>query len=124
MTKVSSFRAEEQSANYKKIASRKWLARGSDVHVKEFILAPGEEVPWHTHSKVFDIFYCVEGAMTIERQDAQSKTALPTLSLKVGDSAKVDVGTAHRVSPKNSAPCRFVIIQGVGEYDYVSYKPS
>ncbi len=123
MSKPNFVGREEQNANYT-VSSRKWIAKGSDVFVKEFTLAENEEVPWHHHTKVFDIFYCVEGSMTIERLDIDSGKRLDDLVLKVGDSAKVDVGTAHR--PYNPAPerCRFLIVQGVGEYDYLPFKKS
>ncbi|MGB6102459.1 MAG: cupin domain-containing protein [Pusillimonas sp.] len=108
---------EEQSAYYT-VSSRKWIAKGADVYVKEFTLAQQEEVPWHSHLEVFDVFYCLEGRMRIERIDMFTNEREPDISLEVGDSAKVDVGTAHR--PFNPGPgrCRFLIIQGVGNYDY------
>ncbi|HEX4326419.1 MAG TPA: cupin domain-containing protein [Burkholderiales bacterium] len=112
----------EEQARYYTVSSRKWLAEGSDVHVKEFTLAEGEEVPWHSHTQVFDIFYCIEGRLTIERVDVFSGARHDTLELAVGDSAKVEVGTAHR--PFNPGPgrCRFVLIQGVGSYDFLPFK--
>lgn len=111
---------EEQHDAYT-VSSRKWIAEGSDVYVKEFRLEAGEEVPWHHHSAVFDVFYCLEGRLIIERADVFTAEQLPATVLHVGDSAKVDVGTAHR--PFNSGPdrCRFLIIQGVGAYDYIPF---
>ncbi|MDB5802811.1 MAG: hypothetical protein JWN73_133 [Betaproteobacteria bacterium] len=108
---------EEQNAAYT-VSSRKWVAEGTDVHVKEFTLMDQEEVPWHHHTEVFDVFYCIEGRMRIERQDIFSGERLPDFALAVGDSAKVEPGTAHRVSNPGPARCRFVIIQGVGRYDF------
>jgi mannose-6-phosphate isomerase-like protein (cupin superfamily) len=122
MTTATNFTArEEQSAHYT-VSSRKWLAKGSDVYVKEFTLAEKEQVPWHSHSEVFDIFYCIEGRLRVERIDIASGQRQPDLELGVGDSGKVDVGTAHR--PFNPGPgvCRFIIVQGVGAYNYIPYK--
>ncbi|WP_213774603.1 cupin domain-containing protein [Bradyrhizobium sp. dw_78] len=114
---------EEQSKNFT-VSSRRWVAHGSDVFVKEFTLAKGEEVPWHTHTEVFDIFYCLQGSLRIERMDRVGGERIPDFELQVGDSAKVEVGTVHR--PFNPGPgvCRFLIVQGVGAYDYVPYKPA
>ncbi len=121
MNSTLSVGQEEQSKNYK-VSSRRWVAHGSDVFVKEFTLAEGEEVPWHTHTEVFDVFYCLEGRLHIERMDRVGGERIPTLELKVGDSTKVEVGTVHR--PFNPGPgvCRFLIVQGVGAYDFIPYK--
>ena len=121
MNSTLSIGQEEQSKDYK-VSSRRWVAHGSDVFVKEFTLGEGEEVPWHTHTEVFDIFYCLEGRLQIERMDRVGGERIPALELKVGDSAKVEVGTVHR--PFNPGPgvCRFLIVQGVGAYDFVPCK--
>jgi mannose-6-phosphate isomerase-like protein (cupin superfamily) len=112
---------EENHPNGHRISSRKIVAKGADLYVKELTLGVGEEVPLHTHSKVFDIFYCLEGTFTIELHDPRTKERLPDLKLKVGDSAKVDVGIAHRPYNTGSSPCRFLTVQGFGEYDYIRY---
>jgi mannose-6-phosphate isomerase-like protein (cupin superfamily) len=112
MTTAKNFTArEEQSAHYT-VSSRKWLAKGSDVYVKEFTLAEKEEIPWHSHSNIFDIFYCIEGRLIIETIEISSGKRQPDIELNVGNSAKVDVGTAHR--PFNPGPgrCRFINVQG------------
>jgi mannose-6-phosphate isomerase-like protein (cupin superfamily) len=112
---------EEQNKNYT-VSSRKWVAKGTDVFVKEFTLGKDEEVPWHKHTNVFDIFYCIEGQLIIEHLGKNGGTKPDVITLNVGDSAKIDVGFPHR--PFNAGPgvCRFLIIQGVGEYDFLPFK--
>lgn len=114
---------EEQHPSYT-VSSRKIIALGSDVHVKEFRLAVGEEIPWHRHSKMFDVFYCLEGRLKIDLAETRAGKRLPGIVLNVGESAKVETGTAHR--PHNPGPgvCRFLLVQGVGQYDYVPYQPA
>jgi quercetin dioxygenase-like cupin family protein len=113
---------EKQSADFA-VSSRKMIAEGADVQVKEFLLLPGEEVPWHHHTAVFDVFYCLGGSLTVERMNVFSGERLPDLMLRAGDSAKVEPGTAHR--PFNATPsqCRFLIVQGIGRYDFMPYRP-
>jgi len=122
MSTARNFTAREEQSSYYTVSSRRWIAKGSDVHVKEFTLLEGEEVPWHSHTEIFDVFYCLQGQLRIDRLDISTGEQQSSLELKVGDSAKVDVGTAHR--PFNPGPgvCRFVIVQGVGTYDYLPYK--
>ena len=113
---------EQQSANFA-VSSRKIVAESADVQVKEFLLVPGEEVPWHHHSAVFDVFYCLTGSLTVERIDVFSGERLPSLVVHAGDSAKVEPGTAHRPFNATGSQCRFLNVQGVGIYDFVRFEP-
>jgi len=113
---------EEQSKVYK-VTGRKWIARSPTLTVMEFTLAPGEEVPLHHHSDCYDIFYCIEGRLTVELVDVATGATLPALQLALGDSAKIDVGTAHRPFNAGSQICRFVIIQGFNHKDFILFKP-
>ena len=97
---MKNFSAKEEQNPAYTVSSRKWIAEGSDVYVKEFTLGVGEQVPWHHHSAVFDVFYCLEGQLTIERRDVFTHERWEDLRLEVGEAGKVDVGTAHR--PYNS----------------------
>lgn len=114
---------ERQSTQFA-VSSRKVVAEGSDVQVKEFLLGPGEEVPWHHHTHVFDVFYCLEGRLDVERADVFSGERQPTVHLAVGDSLKLEPGTAHRPhNPAASGRCRFLLVQGIGEYDFIRVEP-
>lgn len=113
---------EKQSANFA-VSSRRLIAESADVQVKEFLLVPGEEIPWHHHSSVFDVFYCLAGSLTVERMDVFSGERQPDLVLHVGDSAKVEPGTAHRPFNATGAECRFLLVQGVGTYDFMRFQP-
>ena len=33
------------------------VAKGADVLVREYMLDPGEAIPWHRHSEVSDYYY-------------------------------------------------------------------
>jgi mannose-6-phosphate isomerase-like protein (cupin superfamily) len=121
-TDTSPIGTEKQSANFA-VSSRKMIAEGEDVQVKEFLLVPGEEVPWHHHTAVFDVFYCLAGTLTVEREEIFSGERLPKLVLQVGDSAKVEPGTAHRPFNDTNSLCRFLLVQGVGTYDFMRYQP-
>ncbi len=104
------------------VSSRKIIAQSAEVQVKEFRLAGGEEVPWHHHTAVFDVFYCIEGGLIVERLEIRSGQRLDDLVLQVGDSAKVEPGTAHRPYNPGTSICRFVLIQGIGIYDFLPFR--
>jgi quercetin dioxygenase-like cupin family protein len=90
------------------------VAKGNDVLVREYTLDPGEAIPWHRHSEVADYYYGLEGTVLIETRD-------PPRRHEVGAGAKVTVTppTVHHVSNPGRQRCRFLLIQGVGKYDFV-----
>ena len=49
----------------------------------------------------------------------QTRTGDADRELEPGDSFAVPPKTAHRVAGKNGGRCRFVIVQGVGAYDFI-----
>lgn len=113
---------ERQSNNFA-VSSRKIVAEGIDVQAKEFLLGPGEEVPWHHHSFVFDVFYCLEGTLIVESADVFSGARNAPVELQIGQSLKLDPGTAHRpYNPSATLRCKFLLIQGVGEYDFIRWE--
>ncbi|HZN25682.1 MAG TPA: cupin domain-containing protein [Burkholderiales bacterium] len=90
------------------------IARGSDVLVREYTLDPGEAIPWHHHSEVHDYYYALAGKVVVETRDPSARH-----ELAVGQSADVRPGTIHQVSNSSGEPCRFLLVQGVGKYDFV-----
>ncbi|MBK5103921.1 MAG: cupin domain-containing protein [Burkholderiales bacterium] len=90
------------------------IAKGADVLVREYELGPGEFVPWHHHTAVTDHFYCLEGTVLIETRAPAARR-----ELSPGESVTVTPPTAHHVSGASGSPCRFLLIQGVGRYDFV-----
>ncbi|MEO6958988.1 MAG: hypothetical protein ABI228_07455, partial [Burkholderiaceae bacterium] len=86
MTTATNFTAREEQSTHFTVSSRKLVAKGSDVYVKEFTLAEKEEIPWHSHSNIFDIFYCIEGHLRVECIEISSGRRQPDIELRVGDS--------------------------------------
>ena len=71
-------------------------------------------MPWHRHTRITDTFFCLEGPMVVETRDP-----LATHELAMGQELRVPPGCAHHVHGLEGARCKFVIVQGVGAYDYV-----
>ena len=63
-----------------------------DVQVTHMVLAPAQEVPWHLHTEVCDIFYLVRGPVTI-----YTRVPDETRIGETGDTVQVPAGQAHRV---------------------------
>jgi quercetin dioxygenase-like cupin family protein len=84
------------------------------VQARLFTLAPGETIPWHFHSAVTDWYFVLEGALSIE-------TRAPAVrrELAVGEAYHIAPKTAHLISNHSMADTRFLLVQGVGNYDFL-----
>jgi quercetin dioxygenase-like cupin family protein len=90
------------------------VAIGSDVQARVFTLAPGEEIPWHFHSAVNDWYFVLEGTLSIDtRPPADSRL------LTIGGRYHIPPKTAHLIANRSDADARFLLVQGVGFYDFV-----
>jgi quercetin dioxygenase-like cupin family protein len=87
---------------------------GSDVQARLFILAPGETIPWHFHSAVTDWYFVLEGALSIETRAPADRQLLA-----VGDTYRIPPKTAHLIANRSDADTRFLLVQGVGPYDFL-----
>ena len=97
-----------------KVRSIRVIAKGADVLVREYVLDPGEAIPWHRHSEVSDYYYGLDGTVVIETRAPAAR-----YEVGVGRSATVTPPTVHHVSNPAARPCRFLLIKGVGKYDFV-----
>ena len=85
----------------------------NEVQVRVFTLAHGEVIPWHYHGESTDHYFVLQGALTIEARSPDRRSVLT-----VGERYKIPPGTAHRISNEAAADCQFLLIQGVGKYDW------
>ena len=83
------------------------------VQITHTQLDPGQEIPWHKHTEVADTFYAIQGHLTIEIAGIEQEVALSP-----GESAQVSCGLAHRVSNRGYEMVEFLLIQGIGKYDF------
>lgn len=96
------------------VRQRITVAEAPDLRVRELALAPGECVPWHYHTRITDTFFCMEGPMLVCTRDPDRQHVLHP-----GEKLAVEPGKPHRVTGLDDGPCRFMIVQGVGVYDFV-----
>ncbi len=91
----------------------KTIVQTEDVRVRQMFLGAGSEVPWHFHTRVVDTMYCLRGEMKIELADPQE-----VIVLRPGEGCEISVGRRHRVSVADNEPVSYLLIQGVGKYDF------
>jgi quercetin dioxygenase-like cupin family protein len=84
-----------------------------EVQVSHLVLAPGEEVPWHFHSNVRDTFYVLRGPVTIYTLEPEATAVIET-----GEVLQTRDCQPHRVFNASDHEISFVLIQGVGKFDF------
>jgi len=82
--------------------------------IMELQLSATQKVPWHTHSKVSDTFYVLEGQMRLFLQEPKEE-----VNLKPGEVYVVRPMRPHLVTNGGTTSLTFLVLQGVGEYDFV-----
>ncbi len=90
------------------------VVKGSDVQARVFTLAPGEAIPWHYHHETTDHYFVLEGILSISTRGRDGTTR----NLSTGSSGKVEPRTPHLIANGGDTDCRFLLIQGVGTYDW------
>jgi mannose-6-phosphate isomerase-like protein (cupin superfamily) len=82
--------------------------------IVELQLSAKQKVPWHTHTNVSDTFYVLEGQMRLFLQHPKEE-----VNLKPGEVYVVRPTRPHLVTNGGTKSLTFLVLQGVGEYDYV-----
>ena len=82
--------------------------------ISELQISPTQSVPWHCHTKISDTFYILDGTVRLLLRDPQEEVILRT-----GESYAVPERRPHRVENAGSTSATFLVLQGIGEYDYV-----
>jgi quercetin dioxygenase-like cupin family protein len=90
------------------------VAIGSDVQARLFTLAPGETIPWHFHSAVTDWYFVLEGSLSIETRAPADRQLLAA-----GRTYRIPPKTAHQIANRSETDTRFLLVQGVGPYDFL-----
>ena len=86
--------------------------------ITELQLSPAQKVPWHTHSNVSDTFYVREGEMRLFLQEPKEQ-----VNLKPGEVYVVRPRRPHLVTNGGAKSLTFLVLQGVGDYDFVPLLP-
>ncbi|MBM3646359.1 MAG: cupin domain-containing protein [Alphaproteobacteria bacterium] len=83
-------------------------------HITELQLSPTQTVPWHYHTAIADTFYVLDGEMRLFLQDPKQE-----IRLRPGESFTAAAGRPHLVTNAGKTSLTFLVLQGIGDYDYV-----
>lgn len=108
--------ADNPSPHYS-IAARQSIVETPDVRVTLMTLAPGEATPWHSHSIVADTAFRLDGEVEVQARGPEG--AVEAIRLAPGVPCRMEPGRVHRVANAGPGVCRFLLVQGVGAYDFL-----
>jgi quercetin dioxygenase-like cupin family protein len=82
--------------------------------INELQLSPTQQVPWHYHSHTQDTFYVIEGQLRVFLREPKEEVRLGP-----GETYSVPPRRPHLVTNGGDGSVMFLVLQGIGEYDYV-----
>ncbi len=89
------------------------IIKTNDVRVRIIALGPYEEGEWHYHTDVVDNFFCLTGAILVCMKDKDKE-----ISLSPGERYAVNKGRIHRIANMGTNGAEYLLVQGVGIYDF------
>ncbi len=89
------------------------LINTDNVSVRIVELEAGGALPWHHHSEVTDYVFALDGEIEIQLRSPEE-----TVTLTPGKKWEVTTGRIHRVVNMCKRKTKYLLIQGVGKYDF------
>jgi len=89
-------------------------AARSGFRINELQISPKQKVPWHYHNNIQDTFYVLEGRIRVFLRDPKEEAQLGP-----GDTYTVKPRRPHLVLNGGDTSATFLVLQGIGEYDFV-----
>ena len=82
--------------------------------ITELQISSTQKVPWHYHNNIQDTFYVLEGHLRLFLREPKEE-----VKLGPGDSYSVPPCRPHLVTSAGDASVTFLVLQGIGDYDFV-----
>jgi quercetin dioxygenase-like cupin family protein len=96
------------------VERRAFHAERPGFRINELQISAQQKVPWHYHSNVQDTFYVLEGRIRIFLRDPKEE-----VRLEPGQTYSVPPRRPHLVVNGGETSATFLVLQGLGEYDFV-----
>ena len=108
------FEAVEDASHLYEVERRARHAERPGFRISELQISATQTVPWHCHSNVSDTFYVIEGHLRLFLRDPSEEVRLGP-----GDTFSVQPRRPHLVTNGGERSATFLVLQGLGEYDYI-----
>jgi mannose-6-phosphate isomerase-like protein (cupin superfamily) len=106
--------AVKDASHLYEVERRARHAERPGFRISELQISPTQQVPWHHHTHIQDTFYVLDGELRIFLRDPREDVRLTP-----GQTYAVRPGRAHLVTNPGQRSATFLVLQGIGEYDYV-----
>jgi quercetin dioxygenase-like cupin family protein len=107
-------RAVKDASHLYEVERRARHAERPGFRISELQISPAQQVPWHYHTSVQDTFYVLEGEIRLFLRDPKEE-----VRVKPGETYAVRAGRPHLVTNPGTTSATFLVLQGIGEYDYI-----
>ena len=104
----------KDSSHLYEVERRARHAERPGFRITELQISPTQQVPWHYHTNTQDTFYVLKGRLRLFLRDPKHEVRLAP-----GETYTVRPGRPHLVTNGGTTSAVFLVLQGVGEYDYV-----
>jgi quercetin dioxygenase-like cupin family protein len=82
--------------------------------ITELRISATQQVPWHFHNNVQDTFYVLDGQLRVFLREPKEEVRLGP-----GETCSVAPRRPHLVTNGGDRSATFLVLQGIGEYDFV-----
>ena len=106
--------AVKDASHLYEVERRAYHAARPGFRIAELQIGPKQQVPWHSHTNVRDTFYVLEGTLRLFLRDPKDDVRLAP-----GETYAVRPGRPHLVTNAGDTSAVFLVLQGIGEYDFV-----
>ena len=106
--------ALKDASHLYEVETRAEHAARPGFRITELRLSGKQKVPWHYHNNVADTFYVLDGALRIFLQEPKQE-----VNLRPGETFTATARRPHLVTNGGATPVTFLVLQGIGEYDFV-----
>jgi mannose-6-phosphate isomerase-like protein (cupin superfamily) len=114
MASTRKLEAVKDASHLYEVERRARHADRPGFRISELQLSPTQTVPWHFHTNIADTFYVLEGEMRLFLRNPKEE-----VRLKPGETYTAVAKQPHLVTNAGKSSLTFLIMQGIGEYDYV-----
>jgi quercetin dioxygenase-like cupin family protein len=106
--------AVKDASHLYEVERRARHAERPGFRIQELQISPRQQVPWHYHNNVQDTFYVLQGRLRLFLRDPKEQ-----VRLEPGETYTVRARRPHLVTNGGDTSAVFLVLQGLGEYDYV-----
>ena len=106
--------SHKDASHLYEVERRETHASRDGFRINELTISTSQKVPWHYHNNIKDTFYVLEGEITVYLREPKEMK-----NICKGESFVVAPKRPHLVVNSGSESATFLVLQGIGEYDYV-----